>query len=148
MLSFPAPFAAAQLGFPENPPRFVKTDMLNLFDNILYFLFACGIPLLVTLWAVGFASLALLHLFSDAPLSAKAELLGLSVCCLCTCYWFWVWKDQMDAGGTIEGYAHVPSSLALLVSAGVLGVLSALRDHFILYCVTGCIYLAIILLVL
>ncbi len=117
--------------------------MLHVLDKMLEGLFAFGIPLVFTLWAIGFTSLALLNLFSDALLFEKAELLGLAVCHACTCYWFWIWKAQMAAGGNPEGFSHVPATLALFISVIVLVIPVVLRACLIPFCVSGVVYLGI-----
>jgi threonine/homoserine efflux transporter RhtA len=123
----------------------MENNMLNVLDKFLENLFAYGIPLVFTLWAVGFTGIALINLFSDASLFDRAELLGLAVCHACACWWFWVWKAQMVANGVTEGYSHVPAFIAFFIAAIVIAVPSFLRGIFIPYCVTAAIYVGIII---
>lgn len=119
--------------------------MLNFLDQLLEILFAYGIPLIFTLWAIGLAVVALLHLFSDSSWFAKAEFIGLAVCHACACYWFWIWKGEMQADGSTEGYSHVPATISLFIALIVLALPLFLRGVLIPYFVTGAIYLGIVI---
>lgn len=120
-----------------------EKKMFEILDVILVIIFACVVPLAVTVGCAYIFALAIMTTIkNEVPTFDKIEMFSLGFLCLLNCIWFWRWVTEIGGGG--PGYAHAGVVIALMLFMIVMGFPLILKraltiPYFVMFIIYGCI---------